>query len=105
MIEPEVINSTFLNLGDVAFVQESLDMLLLSVSLGGINGTGIVEPWPKEEGQNIKQNDTTVTCYVSGMVVGIGSLYQPTASGTIPIQYNNILLTNSPTIVDPDIFS
>lgn len=105
MSEPQVINATALNRGSSVFITTHLQGYLLQVSLGGIDGSGVAEVWPKEEGQNVMQNDNTTTCYVSGSVLGPGSLYMPTVNGTIPLQYNNTLLTNNPIVIDANIFA
>lgn len=105
MTEPEVINTTVINEGGLDEVIECRLGYRLEITLGGIDGSGVVEPWPKTVGQNIMQNDLTTTCYVTGFTAEPGNLYMPLAGGGIPLEYNNTLLTANSVIIDPDIFS
>lgn len=104
MTEPEVINTTVINEGGLDEVIECRLGYRLEITLGGIDGSGVVEPWPKTVGQNIMQNDNTITCYVTAFTVGPGNLYLPVAGGTIPLEYNNTLLTSGSVIIDSDLF-
>lgn len=105
MTEPEVINTTVINEGGSDEVIECRLGYRLEVTLGGIDGSGVVEPWPKTVGQNIMQNDNTTTCYVTAFTTGPGSLYLPTATGGIALEYNNTLLTAATVVIDADLFT
>lgn len=73
-----------------------------TVTLGGFKNTGIVLPWPLNEGGNEINVNQTITCFVTAQVVEAGSLLTIEGAGGLPVSYNNILLAENAVIIDAD---
>lgn len=102
-----VINQTSIDLGfnELSLVVSINHYLDSQVTLGGVNETGIVDPWPRTEGGNEATANQTITCFVNAQLVAAGSLLTVEGAGGLPLSYNNILLTENATIIDADLFA
>lgn len=102
---PAIEDQTGLDNGPIVFYIPVTIGTQATVTLGGVDESGIVVPWPSTPDGNILRNNVTTTCYVNAQIVAAGSLIGIEGAGGIPISANNILLTESATIIDPDLFS
>lgn len=101
----EVVDETTISDGTIAFVVDVKIGTQPSLLFGGKNNTGIIRPWPSTPGENEARVNNTTVCYVNGMVVASGSLISVDGNGGIPLAANNILITDSTTVLDADIFA
>lgn len=102
-----VINQTSIDLGfnEISLAVSINHYLRPSATLGGVNETGIVDPWPRTQGGNEAVANQTITCFVNAQLVSAGSLLTIEGAGGLPLSYNNILLTENATIIDADLFT
>lgn len=102
-----ITSQTSLDTGDNAvLITVSIDHYIEStVTFGGKDGSGFIDVWPRTVGGNEVAANQTITCYVTAQLVENGSLLTVEGAGGLPLSYNNILLTQTATVVDADLFS
>ena len=86
-----------------SFVFEIDIDLRIDPSMFFYGNDGVVAPNP-----DFPENYTlemTLVPFVGGIVVETGGLLETTGSGSLPLEYGGLLVTENATIVDPDVFT
>lgn len=99
-VDPDVEGETVIDTGDIIEYIDVHWMFRLVAETPAENG--IVPPPAEDTEFNIWR---TMTTYVSGMIVGSGDLLSTEANGSIPFEYNGVLVIRGATVIDGDVFS
>jgi hypothetical protein len=100
VVPPVIDNETNVDNGTYAWIIKV--NLSFSASAQARNDNGVQPP---SIGEQYVQHYQTMVAYCQGMVVATGGLLSPTASGGVPIENGNSLITDGATVVTADLFA
>lgn len=100
VVPPVIDNETNVDGGTYAWVVKV--NLSFSASAQAHNDNGVQPP---SIGDQYVQHYQTMVAYCQGMVVATGGLLSPTASGGVPVENGNSLITDGATVVTADLFA
>jgi hypothetical protein len=100
VVPPVIDDETNVDNGTYAWIIKV--NLSFSASAQARNDNGVQPP---SIGNQYVQHYQTMVAYCQGMVVATGGLLSPTASGGVPIENGNSLITDGATVVAADLFA
>lgn len=99
-VDPGIDNETGLDAGPIAEVIEVQLMFSAIPNTSKVNGI----QFPPSDSETDIRTWRTMTSWVSGMIVGPGDLLSTDSTGSIPIEYNGVLVIQGATVINQDLF-
>ena len=100
VVPPSVSDETGVDGGALAYEVDVNMMLKLTTPIYGRDG--VITPAEVEYRYNIYQ---TFVAYVGGVVTAPGGILYTTENGSIPVDFNGVLVSSDATVVDDDLFA